>query len=207
MPGRAVFRELPKYEIVGGVMQEIRYAVRETVSAQGYDVIYPDPVLSYAAYGADTVLTIQNRAVAISVSVSKVWDKGLIPDGASATFRLYSYTGSDPSAARWVSNVNDITLDGTADGGIFGETAAPWRADFTGLPKYDSSGTELHYIVREVSCTPAGYEPVEGYAVTGGAITNRPAATSFTVSKRWSGTAGNAWPYGEEIKLLRGLYK
>ena len=204
LPGRASFKDLPKFEAVNGQVQAIRYAVRETSSAAGYDIVYPVAGLDYAAFGTETSVTIKNQVVSTAIHVSKAWDKGQIPAGATATFRLYSYTGDDPTAAVWVSNVNDITLDGVLDGGeeTFGERTAAWTADFTGLPLYDGEGRELHYLVKEQSCTPAGYEAVQDSAGDGETITNKPASATFTVSKRWSGTPNDAWPSGEQITLV-----
>lgn len=200
--GSAVFSNLPKNEIVNGVVTAIRYAVRETSSVSGYDVVYPDSGLSYAAFGGGTTVTIKNQVVSTSISASKAWDRDSAPNGAKATFRLYSYTGSDASAATWVSNVNDIELDGTVNDseGTFGEKTA-WQADFTGLPLNDSNGNTLHYLVKEIACEPVGYEPIVDYATDGGSITNKPASTTFSVTKEWAGTVGNAWPSGETITL------
>ncbi|MBR0411422.1 MAG: Cna B-type domain-containing protein [Eubacterium sp.] len=207
--GSAVFKNLPKKEIItdpdsGKVtVNDIRYAVMEIDSVQGYDTIYPGSAGNgNASFGSGTSLTIKNQVKSTSISVSKVWDGATIPDGASATFRLYSYIGNDSSAATWVNNVNDIVLDGIPDEGegTFGEKMA-WQADFTGLPEYDGNGVLLHYLVKEISCTPAGYEPEQDFAAPNGTITNKPATTVFTVTKRWSGTSGNTWPDGEKITL------
>ena len=197
--GSAVFRNLPKYEADGSTLVPIQYAVRETAAVTGYDIVYPVFGTDYAAFGVGTSVTIKNRVVATSVRVSKSWN-GVIPAGASAVFRLYSYTGSDPSSAEWVSNVNDITLDGIPDGVTFGEITA-WQADFTGLPQYDTNGLLLNYIVKEISSMPTGYVPAEAYAADGGTITNILASVTFTVTKRWSGTPNNTWPSGEKITL------
>ena len=203
--GTAVFRNLPKYEVVteGGqlVTREIRYAVRESVGAAGYDVVYPVAGADYAAFDSAAV-TIKNQVQSTGVSVSKTWDRG-VPADASATFRLFSYTeGSEPSTAVWVSNVNDIVLDGMVDEseGTFGEKAA-WRADFTGLPEYDGDGNRLIYLAKEIQCTPAGYEALEAYAANGGTITNALAGTSVTFRKLWSGTPNGVWPVNEQITL------
>ena len=201
--GSAVFRNLPKYEVTqNGALIPIRYAARETQSVAGYDVVYPDAALDYGAFGNLTYVTIRNQAESTGIHVSKVWDRQIVPNGATATFRLYAYTGNDPSTAAWVNNVNDITLDGVADEGTetFGEKVA-WQASFTGLPLYNSNSELLHYIAKEHSATPAGYEPVEEYAADGGSITNRPASTTFSVRKNWSGTPNDAWPSGEQIAL------
>ena len=45
---------------------------------------------------------------------------------------------------------------------------------------------------------------MEAYAENGGTITNRPASSTFTISKRWSGTPSNGWPDGETITLQLG---
>ncbi len=205
--GSAVFRNLPKFEVVTegeqSVKRQIRYAVRESVGATGYDVVYPVSGVDYAAFTSSASVTIKNRVQSTSVSASKAWDRNNIPADASATFRLFSYTeGSAPSSAVWVSNVNDIVLDGVVDAGegTFGEKAT-WRADFTGLPEFDGSGSRLIYIVKEIDCTPAGYETDDDYAADGGTITNAPAGTDVTISKLWSGTPNDAWPANEQITL------
>ena len=206
-PGTAVFRRLPKYE-EGSADQTVTYAVREVGDVGGYDVVYPSSGLNYAVFGFDNTATIKNREESVSVSVTKNWiisAGNLIPDGAKAVLRLYSYTGNDATKAAWVQNVNDIELDGTAD--TNGESSS-WVATFSALPKYDSSGAVLNYIVKEQSCIPLGYSSVEEYASNVGSITNQPSVTSFSVTKEWQDTERNEWPGNTQItfNLRRKTY-
>ncbi|MBR4425762.1 MAG: Cna B-type domain-containing protein, partial [Oscillospiraceae bacterium] len=198
-PGVASFKNLPKYEVVelDGVQkkQPIHYAVWEDAIG-GYTVVYPGNA-TYATLDETAGAVICNRMESTSVTVSKAWEDN-IPDNATVTFRLYACTDSAPTPA-WVSNVNDIVLDGVADEGTFGELAA-WQASFTGLPKYSGS-EEIHYLVKEIACSVPGYEPVQEFAADGGTITNGRAALSFRVQKVWSGTPGDAWPEGVQITL------
>lgn len=199
--GTATFKDLPKYEVVNGVRKDIKYAVQEVGDVSGYDKVYPTLGITHAAYGTATSVTIKNQAKSTTARATKVWANGT-PSGATATFRLYSYTGDDPSAATWVSNVNDIVLDGVADEGegTFGERAL-WQASFTGLPQFDSNNQELHYLVKEIVCTPSNYEATVEFVANGGTITNAIATTTYTVRKEWRGTANNAWPGSETIRL------
>ncbi len=191
-PGTAVFRHLPKY--VPGTTEQLAYAVREASQISGYHVIYPESSEAYALFGTESSVTIRNQANAVSLTVHKQWQNGSStepPPGAKAVMRLYAYTGTDASKAVRVSNVSDITLDGTADDE--GETT-PWTATFRNLPEYDSSGGLLSYIAREESCLPVGFCAAEDYAADNGTITNQPAVTAFSVTKKWQGTENNAWP-------------
>ena len=210
IPGQASWRGLPKYKVVevDGHKEKvaIRYAVSEVDDVEGYTVVYPQiGNHAYAEFDGHGDAVIKNQVESTSISVSKMWNP-MPQTPAKATFRLYAYAkGDDPSNAYWVYNVNDIELDGLPDAGesTFGEKVA-WQADFTGLPRYDSNGVELVYIVKELSCTPANYEPVEEYAANGGSITNKPASTTFTVRKAWSDTPNDAWPEGYNITFVLG---
>lgn len=200
-PGTAVFHDLPVYA-EGTRAQPVKYAVREINGNQGYDVVYPAENRQYAVFGEESSVVIKNKVRAVSVTVNKKWDvpgKNTAPEGASALMRLYSYTGADPSAAVWVSNVNDILLDGTADQN--GEES-PWTAVFSDLPEYDGSGAKLTYIVKEQQCSPAGYSSVQDHAADHGTITNSPSVTSFSVTKKWQGTENASWPGETEISFI-----
>lgn len=198
--GTAVFRNLPKY-VSGSAVQRIQYAVREVAEAGGYHAVYPANGVQYAVFGSGNYAVIKNQVESVSVTVNKEWLTSAghnPPDGAKAVMRLYAYTGTDVSKAVRVNNVSDIELDGTAD--LNGETS-PWTAYFSNLPKYDSSGVLLTYIVKEQSCLPAGFSAVESYAADSGTITNQPSVTRFSVTKKWQGTKNNEWPDNTEITL------
>ena len=88
-------------------------------------------------------------------------------------------------------------MDGIADDR---ETSA-WTAVFTNLEKYDASGTEIHYAVREVQ-SPEGYVADETEIENGGTITNSQ-EQQLEFTKIWSdGNKNISWPSGITIKVL-----
>ena len=207
--GVAVFKDLP--ELPDGS----EYVVKERADAalaQGYSVMYggAGEMEDYARFvpsaGANAA-TVINRQKSTALSVSKVWkqsgdDTQNPPAGATATFRLYAYAeGADPSTARRVTTVNDVTLNGTID--EHGETGA-WTATFSGLPLVNSQGQQLIYIVTEESST-AHYQPDypagQDYAASDQTIVNRPETTDFSFRKEWKNTLNDEWPEGEEITV------
>ena len=76
--------------------------------------------------------------------------------------------------------------------------ANSWKHTFKDLPKYDDSGKEITYTVKEVAIE--GYESkIEGNAKDGFVITNKNLAkTEVPVEKKWLGKAVNEI----EVKLL-----
>ena len=103
VPGQATFLNLPKQTEVtaNGVTTLVTqiYAVKEATSFNGYQPENNDPVLAF--YDTSTGqsvdnLTFKNIKKTTSFSVRKQWLPA-IPANASATFRLFSYTGTDVS--------------------------------------------------------------------------------------------------------------
>ena len=75
-----------------------------------------------------------------------------------------------------------------------------WKGAFSGLPKYDASGSEIEYAVEEDAV--AGYDSaVSGDAQSGFTVTNTSTATVVVpVSKKWVGPAADK----ATVRLLAG---
>ena len=137
-------------------------------------------------------ITVTNTRESVTVSGTKAWKNvdgsSNPPAGASCVFELYK---------NGTATGNRITLDGIADDR---ETSA-WTAVFTNLEKYDASGTEIHYAVREVQ-SPEGYVADETEIENGGTITNSQ-EQQLEFTKIWSdGNKNISWPSGITIKVL-----
>lgn len=107
-------------------------------------------------------ITVTNTRIETSISAKKAWVNSdgtkTPPVGASCTFELLQ--NGNPTGTK-------ITLDGTED-----EYESPaWQANFTKLNKYDQSGKEITYSVKEVS-SPSGYAPDKKEVGDGETITN-----------------------------------
>lgn len=136
-------------------------------------------------------ITVTNTRESVAVSGSKAWknaDGSTNPlAGASCVFELYK--NGAPTGKR-------ITLDGTADDR---ETPA-WTAVFTNLEKYDSTGKEIKYTVREVQ-SPEGYAADKTEVENGGTITNSQ-EQQLEFTKIWSdGTQNISWPADTKINV------
>ena len=127
---------------------EIEYAVEEDAVA-GYD--------SAVTGDAQSGFTVTNTSTAtVSVPVEKKW---VGPAAAKATVRLLA-GGADSGKSVELSDANG------------------WKASFEGLAKYDASGAEIAYTVKE--------DAVDGYssAITGDAH------DGFTVTNTYVGETG-----------------
>ncbi len=190
--GTAVFKNLQKYLDDGTTL--IQYVVRETsADINGYDTVYTNTQKSYSEFTGNHTEII-NKQKSTSISVKKQWQnaENKIPQNAYATFRLYSYTGDNPSAMSPVANINDITL-----------TNDNWTATFSDIPQTDKHGHTLHYAVKEISCLQ-GYQAEytqSDYALDKQTIINHPAVTDFSVTKSWTRTPNNDWFGDTNISL------
>ena len=108
-----------------------------------------------------------------------------------------------PVEKKWIGKaVNEIEVKLLANGQEVQTAklneANSWKHTFKDLPKYDDSGKEITYTVKEVAIE--GYESkIEGNAKDGFVITNKNLAkTEVPVEKKWLGKAVNEI----EVKLL-----
>lgn len=161
---------LPKYAADGTT--EYHYYVLEAQKPAGYSV-------SYTVSGQKTTIT--NTKDTTSLFVQKQWitnDTDYI--GISPVFTLYR---SSDSGATWEPvEANTPTVS---------KHEKIWTYTYTGLDKYDASGTEYRYKVEETAV--AGYETVYGNpeGATGG-NSSTPVTVynirqfGLTVKKEWS---------------------
>lgn len=136
-------------------------------------------------------ITVTNTRESVTVIGSKAWKNAdgssNPPAGASCVFELYKNRAATG---------NRITLDGTVDDR---ETQA-WIAAFPNLDKYDASGNEIHYTVREVQ-SPEGYVADKTEIENGGTITNSQ-EQHLEFTKIWCDGSNNiSWPSGTTIKV------
>lgn len=156
---KASWTGLPKYEdgklVYYQVVEEIvtpSDAEAEALSAEASDYVTP------AAGNPKATVGLTNTLPETEVTANKQWlnaegteiEAGSLPDGATVTFAVYAGTETDPIAT--------VVLDGTAADAAPADTAAAadsayessaWEATFKNLPKYDSTGTEIIYTVKE----------------------------------------------------------
>jgi len=79
------------------------------------------------------------------------------PNGGSVEFTIYRQDGTT------YTPIESVTLDGTPDtdpkkAGVYGWESSRWWARFDNLPRLDSNGNQIKYVVKETSA-PAGYVP------------------------------------------------
>lgn len=140
-------------------------------------------------------ITVTNTREETSVSVKKAWvnsdGTNTPPVGAFCTFELLQ--NGNPTGQK-------ITLDGTED-----EYESPaWQANFIKLNKFDQSGKEISYSVKEVSSL-TGYIPDKREVGNGGTITNSQ-EQKLEFTKIWmDGTTEQEWPSGISIDVI--LYR
>lgn len=124
------------------------------------------------------------------------------PANASATFRLFSYTGTDVSKAKMVEDM-DLPRDANSARPPLSDEEQ-WTAVFDHLPTVNDQDVPLNYLVKEISGTP-GYEPSytgnTSYTVNDGTVTNKPAKTDFSVTVQWERLSGDEWPKDIILKL------
>ena len=207
VPGQATFLNLPQQKEVkteeGTTLVNQIYAVREATSFNGYQPQGNNPVMAFydTSTGQSTdSLTFKNVKKSTSFSVKKKWSPQ-VPINASTTFRLFSYTGTDPSKARMVED-QDMVYNLDPDN--LPPASTEWTAVFDNLPTVTDQDVPLNYIVKEISCTPgyeASYTENLSYAVNNGTITNKPAKTDFSVTVQWEHISGDEWPQGITLKI------
>ena len=150
--------------------EEIAYSLAED-KVDGYD----------SAVSGDALngFTVTNTSTAkVDVPVEKKW---VGPAADKATVRLLA-GGTDSGRSLELSDANG------------------WRGAFEGLAKYDASGSEIEYTVKEDEV--AGYSSaITGDAQAGFTVTNTSAATvDVPVSKKWVGPAADK----ATVRLLAG---
>ena len=132
--------------------EEIEYTLAED-AVEGYD----SAVTGDAEHG----FTVTNTSTAtVNVPVEKKW---VGPAAEKATVRLLA-GGQDAGKSVELTESNG------------------WKASFEGLPKYDASGSEIEYTVKE--------DAVEGYK----ADISGDAQSGFTVTNTYVGETGNPSP-------------
>ena len=150
--------------------EEIEYTLAED-AVEGYD----SAVTGDAEHG----FTVTNTSTAtVNVPVEKKW---VGPAAEKATVRLLA-GGQDAGKSVELTESNG------------------WKASFEGLPKYDASGSEIEYTVKEDAVE--GYKAdISGDAQSGFAVTNTSTAkVDVPVVKKWVGPAA-----GEvTVSLKRG---
>ena len=198
IPGQATFLHFPLQKEVktNGVTTLVTqiYAVKEVTAFNGYQPENNDPVMVF--YDTSTSqsidsLTFKNVKKTTSFSVKKEWFP-VKPENASATFRLFSYTGTDVSKAKMVDDMDLPRAAASASPPL--TEAEQWTAVFDNLPLVNDQDVPLNYIAKEINSTP-GYEPSYtgsgSYTGNDGIITNKPAKTDFSVTVQWENLSGD----------------
>jgi pilin isopeptide linkage protein len=154
----AVFTGLPRYDSQTGA--EITYSVTEDAVSETSSVI-SEPTTE----GDVTTFTITNtRKATFHPTVTKEWDENV--NTKPVTIQLKN--GNDV--------VDEITLDGTADGGVTetgtekGEYEA-WQGRFKAVDKFDDHGAPIEYTVSEAT-TGDWKSSISGTARTGFTVEN-----------------------------------
>lgn len=176
-------RRVPLYTLVNGEVKEIVFAVAETgVYLKNEDGGRGDNIKDSftPSYDQDS-LTITNTYTADdgyrAISVNKKWVRPAYmttDETVAAEFTLYRYTGTGDAqaelnnAAKWTKVVDTITLSEPATGWTpAGDNEeASNRGTFARVPRYDASGAEIVYAVKEAGDL-GDYTPVNTAAVVG----------------------------------------
>ncbi|MBQ5459250.1 MAG: flagellar assembly protein T N-terminal domain-containing protein, partial [Rhodocyclaceae bacterium] len=127
---RHIHPDIPVLVDTQGALQ-VRFALPETVS--------PDVPIEPQTWAQVRDAARRHRAQYV-----------LVPTNASATFRLFSYTGTDISKARMVEDMELPNTTGSTE-------EEQWTAVFEDLPMVNDQDVPLNYIAKEINCTP-GYE-------------------------------------------------
>ena len=170
---KARWTELPRTDSSGAA---IEYRVQETL-ATGLDdehvtIIYPKDTITGST--ADKTYTVTNIPLG-QITVTKKGEDGGLP------------------------NV-EFTLTGSNGKSYEQTTSADGTAIFTGLPLYDSNGTEITYTLKETS-TPDGYIQL-----------TEPIKVTFTATDRpedgiyWETTDGKYLLHEVEYEVVNGQY-
>ena len=159
-------KRVPLYTLVNGEVKEIVFAVAETgVYLKNEDGGRGDSIMDSftPSYDQDS-LTITNTYTADdgyrAISVNKKWVRPAYmttDDRVAAEFTLYRYTGTGNAqaelnnAAKWTKVVDTITLPEPATGwAAVGDNKEASNSDtFARVPRYDASGAEIVYAVKE----------------------------------------------------------
>ena len=118
--------------------------------------------------GGATVTATNTQTDTVERYVKKAWSLADVdlPEGTEVVLGLYA--GKTETAALATEPMRTITLDGTADEVLDennNQELDGWQAKFANLPKYGTDGTELVYIVKEIS-GPEGFAVQYGTNVT-----------------------------------------
>ena len=191
------------------------YAIEEVSNHSGYAVSYSNEsnhvITPIPATNRNKALTATNTRTAPqtgNISVTKSWkdistNDTTPPTGASATLGLYTFANNTETPYPDGERQLTVTLDGTADAdpagsNAYGYEAEAWKATWKNLPKFDASGNQITYVVKEESATPANLtfrtvyaaNDAATHAADGQNIENQ--YTSFRVQKRWLSN-GTTW--------------
>lgn len=151
---KASIPNLPSYGVQDGALVTYEYRIRELRSGwQDDDILNEDDILKagdkynpyYTVSYDDNAHTVTNTLTHMDIIAVKEWKPGtLTGENAKVIFTLQSRVGD----GEW-TNVDEkqtIELDGTPDQD--GEFEA-WKARWTELPRTDSSGAAIEYLIKE----------------------------------------------------------
>lgn len=139
-----------------------QYTVRELRSGwQDDDILNEDDILKagdkynpyYTVSYDDNAHTVTNTLTHMDITAVKAWKpEGLHGDYAEVTFELQSRVegAGDWSMVNIEGQENPVILDGTPDGdGAGAGEFEAWKARWTELPRTDSSGAAIEYLIKE----------------------------------------------------------
>ena len=183
---------LPKYDSEG---KEITYSVSETAAKvetnkEGGGTSVIEGAVEATA-DTEGKLHLTNTLPKTEVKAAKEWQDengtpmagGAYPEGAKVTFGVFAGNGTTPVAT--------VELNGTKGTAPAEDTAASdsayasddWEATFANLPKYDSTGAEITYTIKE-TVEFAGFENLDPDGVAdGGTIHNKKSTVTLKIVK------------------------
>ena len=132
-----------------------KYYIKEDNVPAGFSVTYSpagstDGQSGFITTAGSATLTATNTQETVNKKVFKAWSEA---PAAGTTIQLSLYAGTtEAAAAASTLPVRTITLDGTAEensDAYHNQEAPAWTANFYDLPKYDTAGNLLYYIVKE----------------------------------------------------------
>ena len=186
------WENLPKYD---GNGEEITYSVSETAAKietdkEGGGTSIIESAVEATA-DAEGKFHLENTLPKTEIKAVKEWQNengepmtgGVYPDGAKVTFEIF--------AGEAENSVAKVELSGNAGSAPAEDAAAKdsayeskaWEATFANLPKYDSTGVEITYTIKEtVGFT--GFENLDPNGVAaGGTIHNKQSSVTLKIVK------------------------
>lgn len=173
--------------------KQISYSVEEN-SIADYESEITTPTYNEAYGGYETTITNTHEADVVSIIATKKWNDDSDRDGnrpAEVRFQLYKVVNEVETAVEKDGNDKDgsqiVTVTGQSNKNI-------WTVTWEKLPKFEN-GTEIKYIVKEMSLTGAdeiSKEELGKYSKAssddGLTITNtyKPETVNKTVKKLWN---------------------